>query len=227
MSSQGNTKGVDIQSPEEHLRLVSHPLVAHKMSLLRDKRTKPRQFRDLVKEISQILAINATDDLDLMTTKQIMTPLDVQFDGVKVKDKIGIFPILRAGLGMVEAVTDLLPAARVHHLGLYREKSTLFPVEYYNKLPSECSVDLGIVLDPIIATSGTAISAVNILKDWGLKRIKLICLLASKEGLQALRDAHPDIIIYVAAIDEVLNDHGYVVPGMGDAGDRLFKTFHD
>lgn len=146
------------------------------------------------------------------------------YQGIRVKDHLGVFPILRAGLGMVEAVMELLPTARIHHLGLYREKSTLLPVEYYNKLPPTCSVDLGFVLDPMVATAGTAIATVNILKDWGLKRIKFMCVLASRDGLEALKTAHPDISIYCCQIDDELSDEGYVIPGLGDAGDRYNST---
>ena len=133
---------------------------------------------------------------------------------------------MRAGLGMVSAVQDLVPKSRVHHLGLYREKQTLLPVEYYNKLPALCDTDLGIILDPMVATAGTAISTVTILKEWGLKRIKFICILASREGLQTLIKEHPDVQIYAAVIDDELNDAGYVLPGLGDAGDRIFMTDH-
>ncbi|KAI3658414.1 hypothetical protein MP638_007516 [Amoeboaphelidium occidentale] len=177
-------------------------------------------------EISLLLGTWATSDLDLRETKTLQSPMG-PFKGLTINDRIGLFPILRAGLGMVDAFLTLLPTSRVHHLGLYREKTTLLPVEYYNKLPASCEVDMGIVLDPMVATAGTAIATVNILKDWGLKRIKFVCVLASREGLKAIQDAHPDISIYCAAVDDELNDEGYVIPGLGDAGDRQFNTFHD
>ncbi|KAI8848090.1 uracil phosphoribosyltransferase-domain-containing protein [Chytridium lagenaria] len=204
----------------------SHPLLAQKISLLRDSRVRPKQFRELVSEIGFLLGVFATSDFDLIETKELQTPV-ASFQGVKLKDKIGLFPIMRAGLGLVDPFLSLMPSARVHHLGLYREKSTLLPVEYYNKLPAQCALDVGIIIDPMIATGGTAVAAVNMLKDWGLKKIKFVAIIGSELGVRTLQEAHPDVEIIVGAIDEVLNDHGYIVPGCGDAGDRLFKTFHD
>ncbi|TPX47458.1 uracil phosphoribosyltransferase [Synchytrium endobioticum] len=206
------------------VKVINHPLMASKMSLLRDRRIKPKQFRELVNEVSLILAIECTSSLDLMETKTLESPMG-RFQGVKLADKIAIFPILRAGLGMVHGFLTMLPAARVHHLGLYREKTTLLPVEYYNKLPLSCNVDLGIVVDPMLATAGSAIAAVNMLKDWGLKRIKLCCICASSAGVSNFRESHPDVDLYVGVVDEELSDHGYILPGLGDAGDRLYKTF--
>ncbi|KAH9244558.1 uracil phosphoribosyltransferase [Batrachochytrium salamandrivorans] len=205
---------------------MHHPLVMHKMSLLRDARVRPKQFRELTHELTLLLGSLATADMDLTTTKTLHSPL-APFTGVQLKDSVGVFPILRAGQGMVNAFLDLIPNARVHHLGLYRETSTLLPVEYYNKLPTVCSTSLGFVIDPMIATAGTAIAAVNILKEWGLPRIKFVSILASRSGVLALLTAHPDIEIYVAAIDDTMNDHGYIIPGVGDAGDRLFKTLYE
>ncbi|KAJ3316642.1 hypothetical protein HDU76_001645 [Blyttiomyces sp. JEL0837] len=207
------------------MSMQTHPLVAHKISLLRDARVKPKQFRELVNELGLLLGVQATADLDLIETKTLESPVGT-FQGVKLKDKIALFPIMRAGLGLVDAFLSLLPAARVHHLGLYREKSTLLPVEYYNKLPAQCTVDVGIVLDPMIATGGTAVAAVNMLKDWGLQKIKFVALVGSSHGVETLRAAHPDVDIVVGAIDETLNEFGYIIPGCGDAGDRLFKSFH-
>eukprot|EP00158_Paraphelidium_tribonemae_P000873 Partr_v1_DN23581_c0_g1_i1_m14447 putative uridine kinase len=203
--------------------LFQHPLVAHKISMLRNRDISHKQFRELMAELAVLLAVKATGDLPLVEGLKLQSPM-CEYQGVELADRIGLFPVLRAGLGMVDAVLDVIPSARVYHIGLYREKSTLLPVEYYNKLPQECRVDVGIILDPMIATAGTAISTVNILKDWGLKRIKFICALASRDGLMALLAEHPDVQVYVAAIDDNLNDHGYVLPGLGDAGDRLFKT---
>ncbi|KAJ3416237.1 hypothetical protein HDV05_002527 [Chytridiales sp. JEL 0842] len=207
-------------------REMENPLLAHKLTLLRDARVKPKQFRELVNEMGTLLGVQATADLDLIETKTLESPIST-YQGQTLKDRIAIFPIMRAGLGLVEPLLTLIPTARVHHLGLYREKSTLLPVEYYNKLPANCTVDLGIVVDPMIATGGTAVAAINLLKDWGLKKIKFVGLVGSTEGVETLRAAHPDVQIYVGVIDETLNDRGYIVPGCGDAGDRLYKTFHD
>ncbi|KAJ3092425.1 hypothetical protein HK102_007436 [Quaeritorhiza haematococci] len=206
-------------APMAPVTVVNHPLIAHKLSLLRDARTKSKQFRELLDEVGLILAVESSKGLDLIETQQLESPV-ATYQGVQLKDKIALFPILRAGLGLVDSYLRLIPTARVHHLGLYREKATFLPVEYYNKLPSECTVDMGIVLDPMIATAGTAIAAINILKDWGLKRIQFVGVVASREGLDSLRAAHPDIEIIVAVIDEFLTDNKYIVPGLGDAGDR-------
>ncbi|KAI8613673.1 uracil phosphoribosyltransferase-domain-containing protein [Chytriomyces sp. MP71] len=203
--------------------LSADPLIAHKLSLLRDARVKPKQFRELVTELGILIGYQATANMDLIETKQLESPV-APLIGVKIKDTVAIFPIMRAGLGLVEPLLTLIPSARVHHLGLYREHSTLLPVEYYNKLPQECSVDLGFVVDPMIATGGTAVAAINILKEWGLKKIKFVGLIGSTLGVKVLRDAHPDVEIYVGVIDEQLTDEGYIIPGCGDAGDRIFKT---
>eukprot|EP00842_Homolaphlyctis_polyrhiza_P006464 jgi/Hompol1/6819/HPOL_001134-RA len=209
------------------VHLISHPLVSHKMSLLRDYRVRPKQFRELVNELTLLLGTMATADLELAATARPMQSPVGEYTGLQIKDSIGVFPILRAGQGMVDGFLSLIPSAHVHHLGLYREKATLLPVEYYNKLPAACQISIGFIVDPMIATAGTAIAAVNILKDWGLRRIKLVSILASMPGLNALTAAHPDIEVYVAAVDTELNEHGYIIPGLGDAGDRLFKTFYD
>ncbi|EGF82846.1 hypothetical protein BATDEDRAFT_9579 [Batrachochytrium dendrobatidis JAM81] len=203
----------------DNVHVMHHPLVLHKISLLRDKRVRPKQFRELVHELTLLLGTLATSDSDLSTTKTLQSPVS-PYMGVQLKDEMAIFPIMRAGQGMVNGFLELIPNARVHHLGLYREKSTLLPVEYYNKLPSVCKIDVGFLVDPMIATAGTAIAAVNILKDWGLKRIKLISIVASYPGLNALLKAHPDIEIYVASVDEEIDSNGYIIPGLGDAGDR-------
>ncbi|KAJ3050904.1 hypothetical protein HK097_008115 [Rhizophlyctis rosea] len=208
------------------VRIVSHPLALHKLSILRDKRVKSRQFREVLDEMALLLAMRSTQGLEVTTTQTLESPIST-YQGVKLKDRIAVFPILRAGQGLVDGFLQMLPTARVLHLGLYREKSTLLPVEYFNKLPSECTIDLGYVLDPMIATAGTAIAAVNILKDWGLKRIKFIAIVASREGIESLAKAHPDIDIYVVAVDNELSKVGYIVPGLGDAGDRLYKTHHE
>ncbi|KAJ1550951.1 hypothetical protein HK096_004031, partial [Nowakowskiella sp. JEL0078] len=202
--------------------VVDHPLVAHKLSLLRDVRVKPKQFRELVNELCLLIGFEATRGLDLIETKILDSPVN-SYQGVTIKDKIGIFPILRAGLGLVDAFLTLVPSARVHHLGIYRDKSTLLPVEYYNKLPAVCTLDTGILLDPMIATAGTALAAVGILKDWGLKleNIKLIAIMASLDGVLAVAKEFPEVQIYVACVDQNLTDKGYIDPGLGDAGDRL------
>ncbi|KAI9136263.1 uracil phosphoribosyltransferase [Paraphysoderma sedebokerense] len=205
----------------------SHPLVAHKLSILRDRTTKPKQVREILYELALLIAYDATVDLPLKHTKMLTSPTRTQYQGVEIKPKVGLVPILRSGLSMVEAFLEMIPTARVLHLGVYREKTTLQPVEYYNKLPHDVNIDSAIVLDPMIATSGTAVATVNILKDWGVKDIKFVCVCASREGLENLRTVHPDITVFACAVDDELDDNGYVIPGIGDAGDRLYQTPHD
>jgi len=176
----------------------------------------------LVRELSQLLIFEAAYDLKLTPTT-VKTPLD-DYAGEMVNERIGLLPILRAGLGMVEAALDLIPNAQVWHLGLYRDHETLRPVTYYNKLPAEPTIDRAIVLDPMLASGGSAVAAVEILKNWGMKRIQFIGLIAAPEGVKALQTAHPDVPIYLAGIDSHLNKNGYIVPGLGDAGDRQFVT---
>ena len=199
-----------------------HPLVAHKLTRLRDKNTQPKKFRELVREISALLAYEATADL-LITPRKVETPL-IETDGFELKEKIGLVPILRAGLGMVEGVWGLMPSAEVWHIGLYRDEETLQPVEYYNKLPIEPTVSMCLILDPMLATGGSAVSTVDIVKRWGVSRIKFVAMIASPEGIAAMQKAHPDVPIHLAAIDSHLNEIGYIVPGLGDAGDRQFGT---
>jgi len=199
-----------------------HPLVAHKLSRLRDKGTTPKKFRELVREISALLTYEATFDLKTMP-RELETPL-AKTTGQELEEKIGLIPILRAGLGMVEGVWELMPTAEVWHIGLYRDEKTLRPVEYYNKLPVAPTVSVCLILDPMLATGGSATATADVLKRWGVKKIKFVGLIAAPEGIKAMQDAHPDIPIYVAAIDERLNDHAYIVPGLGDAGDRQFGT---
>lgn len=202
--------------------ISKHPLVAHKLSKLRARDTDHRKFRELVKEISNLLTYEAT--MDLRTEPcTVETPLAVA-NGSRIKDRIGLVPILRAGLGMVAGVWDLLPSAEVWHIGLYRDEQSLKPVEYYNKLPVEPTVSVCFILDPMLATGGSAVATVNILKNWGVRRIKFIGILAAPEGVNALIKAHPDVPIHIAALDDHLNEHGYIVPGLGDAGDRQFGT---
>jgi uracil phosphoribosyltransferase len=199
-----------------------HPLVAHKLTRLRDKDTQPKKFRELVREISALLAYEATADL-LITPREVETPLAVT-QGAELKEKIGLVPILRAGLGMVEGVWGLMPSAEVWHIGLYRDEETLQPVEYYNKLPIEPTVSVCLILDPMLATGGSAVATVDVVKRWGVSRIKFVAMIASPEGIQVMQKAHPDVPIHLAAIDDHLNNIGYIVPGLGDAGDRQFGT---
>jgi uracil phosphoribosyltransferase len=200
----------------------SHPLVAHKLARLRDKSTDPKKFRELIREISALLAYEATADLEV-ASKVVETPLG-EAAGVELKQPIGLVPILRAGLGMVEGIWGLMPSAEVWHIGLYRDEQTLQPVQYYNKLPLEPTVSVCLVLDPMLATGGSAVATVDILKDWGVQRIKFVGILAAPEGVQAMQEYHPDVPLHLAVIDKKLNQHGYIVPGLGDAGDRQFGT---
>lgn len=200
----------------------THPLVAHKLTRLRDRTTDPRTFRELVREIAVLLTYEATADLSLRP-RSVETPL-APFNGAEVLERIGLVPILRAGLGMVDGVWELLPSAEVWHIGLYRDERTLKPVEYYNKLPIEPTVSLCLVLDPMLATGGSAAATVDILKRWGVRRIKFVGLIAAPEGIARLHQAHPEVPIHIAAIDERLNERGYILPGLGDAGDRQFGT---
>jgi uracil phosphoribosyltransferase len=199
-----------------------HPLVRHKMALLRHVETGPKKFRELVRELSMLLCYEATRDLELVP-EVVPTPMGTA-EGHRLRSKIGLVPILRAGLGMVDGALEMIPTAEVWHIGLYRDEHTLRPVEYYNKLPTEPRVQLCLVLDPMLATGGSAAATVDILKHWGSERIKYIGLLAAPEGLARLAAAHPDVDIHVAAVDERLNEIGYIVPGLGDAGDRQFGT---
>ncbi len=200
----------------------THPLVAHKLSRLRDKNTEPKKFRELVREIASLLAYEATADL-LTIPRELETPL-AKVVGAELKEKIGLVPVLRAGLGMVEGFWELMPGAEVWHIGLYRDEHTLRPVEYYNKLPLEPTVSVCIILDPMLATGGSATATAEVLKRWGVKKIKFVGLIGAPEGIQAMQTAHPDIDIYLAAIDDHLNERAYIVPGLGDAGDRQFGT---
>ncbi len=199
-----------------------HPLILHKLSRLRDKNTEPKKFRELVREIAGLLAYEATADLATVPV-EIETPL-AKMTANQLKDKIGLVPILRAGLGMVEGFWEMMPGAEVWHIGLYRDEHTLKPVEYYNKLPIEPRVSVCIILDPMLATGGSATATAEVLKRWGAQKIKYVGLIAAPEGIKAMQTAHPDIDIYVAAIDEHLNERAYIVPGLGDAGDRQFGT---
>lgn len=203
--------------------LVSqHPLIAHKLGKLRSTSTEPKKFRELVREITGLLAYEATSDLRI-SPKTVDTPLGFA-PAAELEEKIGLVPILRAGLGMVEGIWELMPSAEVWHIGIYRDEKTLKPVQYYNKLPTEPTVSVCLILDPMLATGGSAVATVDILKAWGVKRIKFVGLIGAPEGIQAMQSAHPDVPIYLAAVDDHLNEVGYIVPGLGDAGDRQFGT---
>ena len=206
----------------EQVHVSSHPLVLHKLTLLRDSRTDPKLFRELLREMAVLLAYEATTDLatdDITVT----TPMGVG-RGHRLKERIGLVPVLRAGMGMVEGIWNLMPNTEVWHIGLFRDEQTLEPVEYYNRLPVSPTVDVCLLLDPMLATGGSAAATVDILKKWGASRIKFLGVIAAPEGVARLTKAHPDVPVYLAAIDEKLNEIGYIVPGLGDAGDRLFGT---
>ena len=200
----------------------THPLIKHKVTLLRRVQTKPKKFRELIGEIAMMLCYEATQDLEI-SPLTVSTPMG-EAEGVELQEKIGLIPILRAGLGMVAGIWQLMPGAEVWHIGLYRDEKTLQPVSYYNKLPTDPTVQVCLVLDPMLATGGSAVATVNILKEWGVERIKYVGILAAPEGVATLQKAHPDVPIFMAQIDSHLNDIGYIVPGLGDAGDRQFGT---
>jgi uracil phosphoribosyltransferase len=199
-----------------------HPLVKHKLTRLRDTTTEPKKFRELIREISALITYEATRDLAVVE-HEIETPLE-RTTGFDLREKIGLVPILRAGLGMVEGIWELMPTSEVWHIGLYRDEATLQPIEYYNKLPVEPTVSVCLILDPMLATGGSAVATVDILKQWGVRKIKFVGLIASPQGIQALQTKHPDVAIHLASIDRTLNEHGYILPGLGDAGDRQFGT---
>ncbi|WP_223701042.1 uracil phosphoribosyltransferase [Sutcliffiella deserti] len=203
--------------------VFDHPLIQHKLTYIRDKRTGTKEFRELVDEVASLMAFEITRDLPLQEV-DVETPVSVAKSNVLSGKKLGIIPILRAGLGMVEGMLKLIPAAKVGHIGLYRDPETLQPVEYYVKLPSDVEERDFIVVDPMLATGGSAVEAINSLKKRGATSIKFMCLIASPEGVEVVKEAHPDVDIFIAALDEKLNEKGYIVPGLGDAGDRLYGT---
>ena len=203
--------------------VFDHPLIKHKLTFIRDKNTGSKEFRELVTEVSMLMGYEVTRDLSLEDI-EIETPLQKMTSQVISGKKVGLVPILRAGLGMVDGMLRLLPTARVGHVGLYRDPETLKPVEYYCKLPQDIEERELIVLDPMIATGGSAATAIEFLKEKGAQSIRLVCLIAAPEGIEAVKQAHPEVDIYVAAVDEKLNEDAYIVPGLGDAGDRLFGT---
>ena len=203
--------------------LLNHPLVQHKISLLRSKSTGTKEFRDLVSEIATLMCYEATRDLPTEEV-EVETPIAIARTRVLSGRKLAFVPILRAGLGMVDGMLSLIPAAKVGHIGMYRNEETLGPTEYYCKLPSDIAERHVIVLDPMLATGGSACDAISLIKQKGAKSIKFLCLIAAPEGVERLQQAHPDVDIYIAALDEKLNENGYIVPGLGDAGDRIFGT---
>ncbi|HMA34435.1 MAG TPA: uracil phosphoribosyltransferase [Chloroflexia bacterium] len=200
----------------------NHPLIQHKLAKLRSVDTDPKQFREIVAEITVLLTYEATHDLHT-TAAEIVTPLTTTTCRV-VNERVGLVPVLRAGLGMVEAVLGLLPYAQVWHIGLFRDEQTLKPISYYNRLPDHTTVDTCLLLDPMLATGGSASATVDILKKWGATRIKYLGLIAAPEGIAQLSKHHPDVPMHIAAVDSHLNERGYIVPGLGDAGDRQFGT---
>ncbi|HUG48880.1 MAG TPA: uracil phosphoribosyltransferase [Candidatus Limnocylindria bacterium] len=212
------------QAQFPNLFVSSHPAIQHKLALLRAETTEPKKFRELVREISWLVGYEALADARLRKIR-VRTPLE-ETDGVELAERIGLVPILRAGLGMVDAMLELMPTAQVWHLGLFRDERTLQPVEYYNKLPDSATVDVCLILDPMLATGGSATAAIDVLKNWGATRIKLINLIAAPEGARAVQAAHPDVPVFCAALDRQLNEKGYIMPGLGDAGDRQFGTGH-
>jgi uracil phosphoribosyltransferase len=205
------------------VHIIDHPLIQHKLAFIRDAGTGPKEFRELVDEVALLMAYEVTRDLPLVDT-EVMTPVGKAACRVIAGKKIGVVPILRAGLGMVQGILRLIPTAKVGHIGVYRDPETLMPVEYYCKLPTDINERDLIVVDPMLATGGSATAAIRFIKERGGTSIRLMGLIAAPEGLQTITAAHPDVDIYVAAVDERLNEHGYIVPGLGDAGDRLFGT---
>ena len=203
--------------------IMDHPLIQHKIGLIRKKETGTKDFRQTISEIAMLICYEATRDLPLTDVK-IETPIcETTVKELKGK-KMAIVPILRAGLGMVDGMLNLIPAAKIGHIGLYRDPETLKPVEYYCKLPADCAEREVFVVDPMLATGGSSVAAIQMLKDKGCQNIHFMCIIAAPEGIRAMQEAHPDVDVYVGALDEKLNDHGYIVPGLGDAGDRIFGT---
>jgi uracil phosphoribosyltransferase len=199
-----------------------HPLIQHKLSILRNEETEPKKFRELIRELSILLAYEATADLGLRPL-DVATPMGTAHCR-ELTETIGLVPILRAGLGMVEGIWEMMPGAEVWHIGLFRDERTLRPVQYYNKLPVAPTVQVCLILDPMLATGGTAVATVDMLKKWGAQRIKYVGIIGAPEGIRRLYETHPDVPIHLAAVDERLNEIGYIVPGLGDAGDRQFGT---
>lgn len=208
---------------ELKVNVIDHPLIQHKLTLMRQKTTSSKDFRELLEEISMLMTYEITRDFPLRDI-EIETPVAKCTGRVLEGKKVGVVPILRAGLGMLNGVVNMIPAARVGHVGMYRDPETLKPVEYYCKLPGDVAERTLIVVDPMLATGGSSAAALSLLKEKGAKNLILMCLVAAPEGIKVINEAHPDIPLYVAAVDEKLNEHGYIVPGLGDAGDRIFGT---
>jgi len=206
-----------------NVTILDHPLIQHKVSMLRDKNTVTKDFRELVTEIAMLMGYEATRDLPLQET-EIETPITTARFNVLAGRKVGIVPILRAGIGMVDGILKLMPFAKVGHIGLFRNEETLEPVEYYSKFPKDVEERDIIILDPMLATGGSASAAINLVKKRNVKSIKFMCIIAAPEGIERITKEHPDVHIYCAALDEKLNENGYIVPGLGDAGDRIFGT---
>lgn len=205
------------------VHVMDHPLILHKLSLMRDKQTGVKEFREATREIAMLMCYEATRDLPLKTI-EIETPVAHAKVRVISGKKIAIVPILRAGLGMVDGMLELIPTAKIGHLGMYRDPETLKPVSYYCKMPTDIAERDCLIVDPMLATGGSSSAGIQVLKDMGVKHIKLMCLIAAPEGLEVIKKDHPDVEVFVAAVDEKLNDHSYIVPGLGDAGDRIFGT---
>lgn len=208
---------------ENQVFVMDHPLIQHKLTFLRDKNTGSKEFRELVGEIAMLMCYEATRDLKLQDV-EITTPICTTTVKELQGKKLAIVPILRAGLGMVDGMLTMIPAAKVGHIGLYRDPETLNPVEYYCKLPADCSEREVFVVDPMLATGGSSVAAIQMLKDKGVNNIRFMCIIAAPEGLKKMQEVHPDVDVYIGAMDDHLNDHGYIVPGLGDAGDRIFGT---
>jgi uracil phosphoribosyltransferase len=204
------------------VHVSNHPLIRHKVTKMRDVTTEPKKFRELIREVAILLAYEATADLRLREVT-VTTPLS-QTKGYKLSEVVGLVPVLRAGLGMVEGFWEMMPSAEVWHIGLYRDHKTLEPIQYYNRLPVSPTVDVCLILDPMLATGGSASATAHILKDWGAKRIKYIGIIAAPEGIQRMQKEHPDVDLYLGVVDDHLNENAYIVPGLGDAGDRQFGT---
>ena len=207
----------------ENVTYFNHPLIQHKISMLRNKNTGTNEFRKLIEEIAVLMGYEALRDLPLEDV-EIETPIEKCKSPMIAGKKLAVVPVLRAGLGMVNGITTLVPSAKIGHIGLYRDPETLKPVEYYCKLPADCAEREVFVVDPMLATGGSSVAAIRMLKEKGCKKIHFLCIIAAPEGVKAMQEAHPDVDVYIGALDEHLNEHGYIVPGLGDAGDRIFGT---
>ena len=207
----------------ENVFIMDHPLIQHKISMLRNKNTGTNEFRKLIEEIAVLMGYEALRDLPLEDV-EIETPIEKCKSPMIAGKKLAVVPVLRAGLGMVNGITTLVPSAKIGHIGLYRDPETYEPVEYYCKLPSDCDEREVFVVDPMLATGGSCVAALQMLKDKGVKHLRFMCIIAAPEGVKRLQEAHPDVDVYIGALDDHLNEHGYIVPGLGDAGDRIFGT---